>query len=106
MVSRGTPNNRWRTTTMTKFYDGSKLLSIEMTDTTNGAHFEADFFEAGGLEYNADLDAYKVEDVEYLADYAKSYADGTNSDIDYTVDEDGNVVTPNCTVDCDIEVMQ
>ena len=91
---------------MTKFYDGSKLLSIGMTDATNGAHFEADFFEAGGLEYNADLDAYKVEDVEYLADYAKSYADGTNSDIDYTVDEDGNVVTPNCTVDCDIEVMQ
>ena len=91
---------------MTKFYDGSKLLSIEMTDTANGAHFEADFFEAGGLEYNADLDAYKVEDVEYLADYAKSYADGTNRDIDYTVDEDGNVVTPNCTVDCDIEVMQ
>ena len=25
---------------MTKFYDGSKLLSIEMTDTANGAHFE------------------------------------------------------------------
>lgn len=105
MVSRGTPNNRWRTTTMIKFYDGSKLLSIEMTDTTNGAHFEADFFEASGLEYNADLGAYKVEDVEYLADYAKSYADGTNGDIDYTVDEDGNVVAPNCTVDYDIEVM-
>ncbi len=42
---------------MTKFYDGSKTLSIEMTDTTNGAHFEADFFEVGGLEYNADLGA-------------------------------------------------
>lgn len=91
---------------MTKFYDGSKLLSIEMTDTTNGVHFEADFFEASGLEYNADLDAYKVGDVEYLADYAQSYADGTNGDIDYAVDEDGNVVAPNCTVDYDIEVMQ
>nr|DAI70769.1 MAG TPA: hypothetical protein [Bacteriophage sp.] len=90
---------------MTKFYDGSKLLSIEMTDTANGAHFEADFFEAAGLEYNADLGAYKVEDVEYLADYAQSYADGTNSDIEYTVDEDGNVVVPGFTVDYDIEVM-
>lgn len=90
---------------MTKFYDGSKLLSIKMTDTRTGIDFENDFFEVGGLEYNADLGAYKVEDVEYLADYAKSYADGTNGDIDYTVDEDGNVVVPGCTVDYDIEVM-
>ena len=88
---------------MAKFYDGSKLLSIKMTHT--GIDFENDFFEVGGLEYNADLGAYKVEDVEYLADYAKSYADGTNGDIDYTVDEDGNVVVPVCTVDYDIEVM-
>lgn len=90
---------------MTKFYDGSKLLSIKMTDTRTGIDFENDFFEVGGLEYNSDLGAYKVEDVEYLADYAQSYADGTNSDIDYTVDEDGNVVAPNCTVDYGIEVM-
>lgn len=90
---------------MTKFYDGSKLLSIKMTDTRTGIDFENDFFEVGGLEYNADLGAYKVEDVEYLADYAKSYADGTNGDIDCTVDEDGNVVVPDCTVDYDIEVM-
>jgi len=90
---------------MAKFYDGSKLLSIKMTHTRTGIDFENDFFEVGGLEYNADLGAYKVEDVEYLADYAKSYADGTNGDIDYTVDEDGNVVVPDCTVDYDIEVM-
>lgn len=77
---------------MAKFYDGSKLLSIKMTHTRTGIDFENDFFEVGGLEYNADLGAYKVEDVEYLADYAKSYADGTNGDID-------------CTVDYDIEVM-
>ena len=90
---------------MAKFYDGSKLLSIKMTHTRTGIDFENDFFEVGGLEYNADLGAYKVEDVEYLADYAKSYADGTNGDIDYTGDEDGNVVVPDCTVDYDIEVM-
>ena len=90
---------------MAKFYDGSKLLSIKMTHTRTGIDFENDFFEVGGLEYNAGLGAYKVEDVEYLADYAKSYADGTNGDIDYTVDEDGNVVVPDCTVDYDIEVM-
>lgn len=84
---------------MTKFYDGSKTLSIEMIDNTNGARFEAEFFEVGALEYNAELDAYKVEDVDYLADYAKSYADGTNPDVDYSTDEDGHIVAPNCTVE-------
>ena len=49
---------------MTKFYDGDKILSIKMTDTRTGIDFENDFFEVGGLEYNADLGAYKVEDVK------------------------------------------
>lgn len=40
---------------MTKFYDGDKILSIKMTDTRTGIDFENDFFEVGGLEYNADL---------------------------------------------------
>lgn len=81
---------------MTKFYDDSKLLTISMTDNTTGAAFEADFFEVGNLNYNADLDAYKVDDVEYLADYAKDYANGTNPDFDEAGD---------CTVSADIEAL-
>lgn len=81
---------------MTKFYDDSKLLTISMTDNTTGAAFEADFFEVSGLRYNADLDAYKVDDVEYLADYAKDYANGTNPDFDEAGD---------CTVSADIEAL-
>ena len=78
---------------MTKFYDGKKLLSIEMLDNVTNMSFEADFFEVGGLEINEDLDAYEVEDVEYLADYVQSYAEGTNRDFD----EAGN-----CTVSVEI----
>ena len=81
---------------MTKFYDDSKILTISMTDNTTGASFEADFFEVGGLDYNSDLDAYRVEDVEYLADYARDYANGTNPDFA----ESGN-----CTVEAQIEAL-
>lgn len=64
---------------MTKFYDdNNKLLEITMTDDCTGA--------------------YKVEDVEYLADYAKTYADGTNTDIDYSTDGDGNILPPETSV--------
>ena len=41
-----------------------------------------------------DLDAYKVDDVEYLIDYATDYANGTNPDFDGKGD---------CTVDCSVE---
>lgn len=81
---------------MTRFYDDSRILSIEMLDNSTGAAFEADFFEVGNLNYNADLDAYKVDDVEYLADYAKDYANGTNPDFDEAGD---------CTVSADIEAL-
>ena len=81
---------------MTRFYDDSSILSIEMLDNSTGAAFVADFFEVGNLNYNADLDAYKVDDVEYLADYAKDYANGTNPDFDEAGD---------CTVSADIEAL-
>lgn len=80
---------------MTKFYDDSHILTISMIDNTTGAAFEADFFEVGNLNYNADLGAYKVDDVEYLADYARDYANGVNPDFE---------AAGNCTVSADIEV--
>lgn len=79
---------------MTKFYDNSKIATIKMTDAQTGASFEADFFAVGGLKYNMDLDAYKVDDVDYLIDYATDYANGTNPDFDSKGD---------CTVDCSVE---
>lgn len=87
---------------MTKFYDGNKMLTITMTDTNTGCDFESDFFNVGCLVYNEELDAYKVDDVEYLADFAESYANGTNTDCEYDYDEDGNVILPATTVDYNI----
>lgn len=79
---------------MTKFYDDSKIATIEMTDAQTGASFEGDFFEVGGLKHNMDLDAYKVDDVDYLIDYATDYANGTNPDFESK---------GNCTVSCNVE---
>lgn len=83
---------------MAKFYDGKKIVEIEMVDDNTGCSWENDFFEVGQLPYNEDLDAYRVEDVDYLIDYATSYADGTNSDFEYPVDEDGNIILPDIDV--------
>lgn len=80
---------------MTKFYDDSHILTISMIDNTTGTSFEADFFEVGSLPYDSGLDAYKVDDVEYLADYARDYANGVNPDFE---------AAGNCTVSADIEV--
>lgn len=77
---------------MTKFYDGKKILSISMTDDRTGIDFENEFFEIGQLPYNMELDANKVDDVDYLIDYAVTYANGTNTDFEYQYDEDGNLL--------------
>lgn len=77
---------------MTKFYDGKKILSITMLDDRTETTFEHEFFEVGQLPYNMELDAFKVEDVDYLIDYATTYANGTNNDFEYQYDEDGNML--------------
>ena len=77
---------------MTKFYDGKKILNITMMDDRTGIDFENEFFEIGQLLYNMELDAYKVDDVDYLIDYAVTYANGTNNDFEYQYDEDGNLL--------------
>lgn len=90
---------------MTRFYDDTRILIISMTTTDDSRiDFEADFFDAGALHYDMELDAYQVADVEYLVDQATSYADGTNGDFEYELDDDGNVVLPGVDVDYTIEV--
>lgn len=70
---------------MTKFYDNSDILEITMRDPRTNEDFSADFFEdaCNCKNYNESLDAFKVEDVSYLIDYAKDYVAGTNTDFDY-----------------------
>lgn len=90
---------------MTKFYDGKKVLTISMNDTNTGCDWEYDFFEVGSLPYDSELDAYKVDDVAYLVDYATDYANGTNSDVEYQYDENGEIVLPATSIDYTIEDM-
>lgn len=90
---------------MTKFYDGKKILSISMKDTNTNLDWENDFFDVGSLSYNSDIDAYKVDDVNYLVDYAVDYANGTNTDIDYEHDDNGDIILPAVSVDYTVEDM-
>lgn len=90
---------------MTKFYDGKKILTISMKDTNTNIDWENDFFDVGSLSYNSDIDAYKVDDVNYLVDYAADYANGTNTDIDYEHDDNGDIILPAVSVDYTVEDM-
>lgn len=74
---------------MTRFYDNNSVLDITMR-AESGEDFSRDFFEdaCNCKNYNESLDAFKVDDVDYLVDYAKSYLDGTNRDVDYPEDYD------------------
>lgn len=76
---------------MTRFYDGKKFLVIDMCDA-RGIEFEEDFFGVEALRFDEKHNAYMVEDVHYLADYAEDYKNGVgdfdgypNNDIDITL---------------------
>lgn len=53
----------------------------------------------------SDLDAYKVDDVYYLVDYATDYANGTNTDIEYERDDNGYIILPATSVDYTVKDM-
>ncbi len=53
-----------------KLYDGKKLVEIKMhlwdeREANMSPDWSNDFFDAGCLAYDAERDAYLVEDVEY-----------------------------------------
>ena len=73
---------------MTKFYDNHSVLTITIKDPNTGEDFSQAFFDdaTNAANYNENMDAFKVEDVEYLVDYAKDYVAGKNGDFDYPDD--------------------
>lgn len=64
--------------------DGEYITEITMIES-DGIDFSADFFEVGKLEYDEELDAYKVADVDYCIDAAEDWRDGRG---DYYEGED------------------
>lgn len=73
---------------MTRFYDNNRVVDIALKSKKTGEDFASDFFEDACIneKYNEVLDAYRVDDVDYLVDYIQSYLDGTNQDVDYPED--------------------
>ena len=69
---------------MARFTDGVVIADIIMRvwDPDSSSYlpdWSNDFFEVGGLKYNDDFGAYKVEDIDYLVDRAKDWAFGEDA---------------------------
>lgn len=59
-----------------RVYDGKRIVDIKMTNWTGTGYtpdWSQDFFEAGSLKYDADKDAYIVDDVDYCIDQAMDW---------------------------------
>lgn len=58
---------------MTRLKDENRTVELELRNWTGSEYtpdISADFFEVGGLPYDAEAEAYIVYDVEYCIDYA------------------------------------
>ena len=70
---------------MTRFYDGKKLCGITINTFEDGNYtpdFSADFYDVGSLKYSSRLDAFIVNDVDYLIEQAIDWKNGTGDFID------------------------
>lgn len=54
---------------------------------SNGVDFAEDWLNAGALSRDAD-DAYLVNDIDYIIDYAADAINGCNADIEGKIDAD------------------
>ena len=77
---------------MAKLTDGKRIATITMKTwdgSSWGPDWSDDFFAVGGLEYDEDLNAYKVEDVLYCIEQANDweFSDGDFSDDETPADD-------------------
>ena len=61
-----------------KLFDNTRTVEITMREwdnrySTATLDWSRDFYEAGGLEYDEERDAYKVDDVGYCIDMAHDW---------------------------------
>ena len=71
-----------------RLVSGNRIVEITMqtwTGTEYTPDWSRDFFEVGTLKYDAELDAYEVEDIDYCIDQAM---DWKNKDGDFYGEED------------------
>lgn len=83
----------------TKLVSGNRIVEITMqtwTGTEYTPDWSGDFFEVGNLKYDAELDAYEVEDIDYCIDQAM---DWKNKEGDFYGEEDVDGVERSVDVD-------
>lgn len=74
--------------------DGKKTVEITMTVWTGAGYapdWSADFFEAGGLRFNAEREAYIVDSVDYCIEQAQDWQNSTGDYSMYEPDENNMV---------------
>lgn len=65
---------------MARLTDGKKTVDIEMMVWEGNGYtpdWSADFFEVGNLEFDEEVGAYKVVDVDYCIDQANDWRKST-----------------------------
>lgn len=59
---------------MTKFIDKeNRIVAITITDRKTHQSMEKDFFTVGALKFDNIVDAYMVDDIDYLIDRMNDY---------------------------------
>lgn len=84
---------------MTRLTDGKKTVEITMRNWDGNGwtpDWSRDFFATGSLHYDADSDAYTVQDVDYCVDQAMDWRNGVG---DYY--DDGGADVEDRRVDVD-----
>lgn len=79
---------------MTRLTDGKKTVEIEMMVWEGSSYtpdWSYDFFEVGSLEYDEELEAYKVKDVDYCIDQAAAWRKSTGDFSDGEPNENNTV---------------
>ena len=90
---------------MTRFFDGKRILSINMIDCKSGICFEDEFFDIQKRTYDEKRCAYMAKNVYLLALRAERYANKKNPERECTVDAEIEPISSmNIEIDIDVDL--
>lgn len=73
-----------------RLYSGNRMVDIIATDK-NGVDWTINLLNAGSLDYNEELDAYEVEDIDGAIEFAEDWINCEGDFADDEYDEDNNL---------------
>ena len=92
-----------RTAKTVTFERHGKTRRAKLYEDCNGEYIIPDHYSMACV-YRAERELLDEEPKqEVITDYAQSYVDGTNPDVEYTTDGEGNIINPNTTLTYTIE---